>query len=242
MNKQESDTVTTIGQVRLDPARKPIKRVSTGQQVYNLLRDRIVSLELLPGQSLSRVEVTETFQVSQMPVREAMQKLADDGLLVIFPQSKTEVSRIDIGHAHETQFLRISLEIEVMKRLTAAPDRSFLSEIDTLVERQDRARDAGDMEHFTALDQEFHRRLCSLIGADSLWDEITARSGHIDRLRNLHLPDPGKSASVMACHRRIAAAIRKGDAVIGEIAVRDHLTGTLAQADEIRKRNPDYFL
>lgn len=230
-----------VGQVHKSTTPAPIKRVSTSQQVYQALRHRIVSLELAPGQSLSRIEVTETYNVSQMPVREAMQKLADEGLLLIFPQSKTEVSRIDIAHAQETQFLRMSLELEVVRRLSIEPDRRFVDEIDLLIARQDRALDADDMEQFSALDQGFHRRMCNLIGVESLWDLVKSRSGHIDRLRNLNLPDLGKSASILECHHRIAAAIRAGDLAAGELAVRDHLSGTLAQLEGIRKRYPDYF-
>ncbi|WP_372989455.1 GntR family transcriptional regulator [Sulfitobacter sp.] len=241
MSKQEFKSTSPVGQVRISGAPTPIRRMTTSQQVYNALRDRIVGLELLPGQSLSRVEVTDTYGVSQMPVREAMQKLAEEGLLVIFPQSKTVVSRIDIVHAQETQFLRLSLELEVIRRLALTQDRSFMDEIDVLVARQERALEAEDMVEFSALDHSFHRRMCGLIGVESLWDLVTARSGHIDRLRNLNLPDPGKSASIMECHHRIASAIRAGDPAAGQKAVRDHLSGTLARVDDIRKRHPDFF-
>ena len=241
MNKPVQTRPVEIGKLReVAPHRLP-GRVSASQQVHDALRARILSLELAPGQALSRAEVSETYGVSQTPVREAMLKLAAEGLLEIFPQSKTEVSRIDITHAQETQFLRLSLELEVVRRLAQAPERGFVDEIDAMVVRQERAIEAGDMEDFSRLDREFHRRMQSLLGAENLWDLVMARSGHIDRLRNLNLPDPGKSASIMEFHRRIAAAIRAGDPEAGEAAVREHLSGTLERAEDIRDRYPDYF-
>ncbi|MBT9386077.1 GntR family transcriptional regulator [Pseudooceanicola sp. CBS1P-1] len=230
-----------VGDVRSSVGPSPIKRISASQQVHAALRDRIVSLQLLPGQSLSRTEVSETYGVSQTPVREAMQRLAEEGLLLIFPQSKTEVSRIDIDHARETQFLRLSVELEVTRRLTQAHDPAVLPEIETILQRQERAREAGDMGEFFVLDRSFHRTLCGLVGVETLWDLITARSGHIDRLRNLNLPDPGKPSSIILCHRQILAAIRAGDVPGAEAAVREHLSGTLAQIEDIRARYPQYF-
>ncbi len=241
MNKTTPRRPVEIGIPRDVLPQGQVRRVSASQQVHEALRARILALELAPGQSLSRAEVSETYGVSQTPVREAMQRLADEGLLEIFPQSKTEVSRIDIGHAQETQFLRLSLELEVVRRLALAPDRSFVDEIDLLIRRQERALADGDMEAFSNLDQAFHRRMHSLLGVETLWDLVTARSGHIDRLRNLNLPDPGKSASIMDCHRRIAAAIRAGDPEAGEAVVREHLSGTLERAEDIRARYPAYF-
>lgn len=70
---------------------------------------------------------------------------------------------------------------------------------------------------------------------------VAARSGHIDRLRNLNLPDPGKSASIMDCHRRILDAIAAGDTDGMQAVVREHLSGMLAQVGRIMERYPEYF-
>ena len=241
MNKPATHQAPPIGELRTAVPSEPIRRISASQQIHDSLRHRIVSMELAPGQSLSRIEVSETYGVSQTPVREAMQRLAEEGLLKVFPQSKTEVSRIDVIHAQETQFLRLSLELEVVRRLALASDRSFLAEIAAVIARQERELELGDMEQFSRLDKTFHQRLCSLVGAENLWHLVMARSGHIDRLRNLNLPDPGKSASIMDCHRRIVAAIEAGDVTAAQDVVREHLSGTLARTEDIRARHPGYF-
>jgi DNA-binding GntR family transcriptional regulator len=68
-------------------------------QLYELLRQKIVSLEMLPGAPLSRVQLSAQYQVSQTPVREALLKLAEERLVDVFPQSATKVSLIDISFA-----------------------------------------------------------------------------------------------------------------------------------------------
>src|SRR5690606_18432789 len=86
---------------------------SAASRVYAGLRSRIISLQLLPDTTLSRSEIAERYEVSQSPVREAIQRLEKEGLVISYPQSRTVVSKIDIAHARETQFLRVSVEIEV---------------------------------------------------------------------------------------------------------------------------------
>ena len=65
------------------------------EKVYSGLRNRIVSLELPPGTTLARKELADHYNVSQMPVRDALQKLAQEGLVLVYPQSKTIVAPID---------------------------------------------------------------------------------------------------------------------------------------------------
>lgn len=222
-------------------ASQPVKRGLASEQIHDALRKRIVALELAPGQPLSRSEIATYYGMSQTPVRDAMIKLEEEGLLVIFPQSKTEVSRIDIHHAQETQFLRLSIELEVTRRLALAQDTKQLLDARTCYTRQKAALTAKDLEQFSNLDRAFHASLYKAAGVENLWMIVTARSGHIDRLRNLNLPDPGKSSSIMDCHRRILSCIEDGDIDGVQAVVREHLSGTLAQVDRIIQRYPEYF-
>ncbi|MGY9048556.1 hypothetical protein P775_23530 [Puniceibacterium antarcticum] len=241
VSKTQPISELAVGVGRPGSAKTVIKKISASQQIHDILRDRIVSLELAPGQYLSRAEISEAYGVSQTPVREAMQRLEEEGLLLIWPQSKTEVSPIDVAHAQETQFLRLSLELEVVRRLSRMTDRCFAADLEATVARQGRATDSEDFGAFRALDQAFHRDLCRLVGVEALWGLITARSGHIDRLRNLNLPDPGKLLSIMSCHRRLVEAIKAGDVQTAQDVVREHLSGTLAQVEYIRRRHPNFF-
>ena len=71
-------------------------------RVYAGLRERILNFELPPGTALSRNEIAANYNVSQAPVREALQALEEDGLVVIVPQSRTTVSKIDVVQLFET--------------------------------------------------------------------------------------------------------------------------------------------
>jgi len=81
----------------------------TGRGVYANLRDRIVKLDLPPGTPLLRAELAETHGVSLTPLRDALQQLAKEGLVRIYPQSRTLVTPIDMSAIREAQFMRIAL-------------------------------------------------------------------------------------------------------------------------------------
>ncbi|WP_244598314.1 GntR family transcriptional regulator [Pseudohoeflea suaedae] len=225
---------------RARPRQGGIKRVSASQQIHDALRERIVMLEFKPGQALSRAELARDYGVSQTPVRDAMLKLEEEGLLLIFPQSKTEVSKIDLVHARETQFLRLSIELEVARKLAMGRKEDIAPARKILI-RQEMALEEDNLDVFARLDMLFHHALCEAAGVANLWQLVTSRSGHIDRLRNLNLPDPGKPANIIHYHRAILDAIEDGDPAAAERAIREHLTGTLSQVREITARYPEFF-
>ncbi|MDO9414242.1 MAG: GntR family transcriptional regulator, partial [Pseudolabrys sp.] len=63
------------------------RRLPLAQQVYEDLRRRILSLELPLDRPLSRIELSQHYQISQTPLREALQKLGEEGLVATYPQS-----------------------------------------------------------------------------------------------------------------------------------------------------------
>ncbi|MHA6344260.1 GntR family transcriptional regulator [Roseivivax sp. CAU 1761] len=223
------------------PARPAFRKASVSQQIHDALRARILALELAPGQNLSRNEIAEFYGVSQTPVRDAMMKLEEEGLLAIFPQSKTQVSRIDVDQARETQFLRLALEVEIARRLAEAGAAAALQPARTVLAQQRAALEVGDLDGFARGDRDFHRALFAAAGVERLWTLILERSGHIDRLRQLNLPDPGKAGEIVDYHTRILDHLAEGDGAAAERAVRGHLTGTLAQVDRIIARHPEFF-
>ncbi|TEA76987.1 GntR family transcriptional regulator [Allopusillimonas ginsengisoli] len=210
-------------------------------QLYELLRARIVSLELEPGASLSRPQMALEFGISQTPVREALLKLAEERLVDVFPQSATRVSLIDMAYAQETHFLRRAIELELVREIALMRPPALLARLVALLAQQEALRDAGDFDGFTEADQAFHRSMYQATGKDALWRLVRSRSGHIDRLRRLHLPAAGKLDRIVADHRQVLDAIQAGDALGAQDSLRQHLSGTLEYAETIRKSHPGFF-
>ncbi|OZI35741.1 GntR family transcriptional regulator [Bordetella genomosp. 1] len=209
-------------------------------QVFEKLRDLIISLELTPGTVLPRPELADAFGVSQTPIRDALLRLSEAGLVDIFPQHTTVVSRIDVAAARQAHFLRRSLELEIVNLLAQRTDSALVARLQRHIDDQLAARGADDYPAFIAADQAFHREMHEAAGVAGLWDLEQRYSGHVDRLRRLHLPEAGKAERILDDHRRILARIAAHDAVGAQAALREHLSGTLSQVEDICRRYPDY--
>lgn len=211
-------------------------------QVVEWLRESILSLRLAPGTPLSRAELAERFELSQTPVRDALLQLSQEGLVDIFPQHATLVSRIDIPSAMQAHFLRRAIELEVVRILALAPADStavLRARLTAQIELQ-AALAIADTEEFITSDQAFHRMMYEAAGAPDLYELVRRRSGHLDRLRRLDLPSPGKAERVVSDHRAILAALAAHDPDAAQAAMRTHLSGTLGRIADIRARHPDY--
>jgi DNA-binding GntR family transcriptional regulator len=210
-------------------------------QVFEQLRKLIISLALPPGSPLSRNALAEQFGVSSTPIRDALMRLEEEGLVEVFPQYATVVSRIDIGLAQQAHFLRQALELEIVRNLAREQPKSLIGELNSTIALQQKFAKAGDFEKFMAADNDFHRELYAATGNQALWDLVRSRSGHIDRLRRLHLPSPGKAQDIVRHHKLIARAIDAGDPGEAQKHLRTHLSGTLSELAQIRARSPEYL-
>ncbi len=228
-----NDAVTTAP--RLDRSRH------AAPQVFERLRDMIVSLELAPGTVLSRNDLAAQYGLSQTPVRDALIRLGEEGLVDIFPQHATVVSRISVSSALQAHFLRRSIELEVVRMLADARDAALIERLrDTIAEQMD-LLDLNNYEQFVLLDQDFHRQMFEAAGMPQLWELVRRRSGHIDRLRRLNLPVEGKTLAVVHDHTVIVDAIDNGNAEAAALAMRAHLSGTLSQIEQIRADHPNFL-
>jgi GntR family transcriptional regulator, rspAB operon transcriptional repressor len=209
-------------------------------QVHEYLRDKIISVAMTPGTVLARAELAAQFGLSQTPVRDALMRLEEEGLVQIFPQHRTLVTRIDIRAAQQAHFLRKSIELEVVRILAESPDRDLEKRLRATIAQQSALLDTKDYPDFIKADQAFHRQMYEAADVGNLWDLVRRESAHIDRLRHLNVPVTGKGQAIIRDHLGIVAAIRKADVAEAQRRVRGHLSGTLSWVDSIRTQYPDY--
>lgn len=98
------------------------KRGSGVKMVYDLLRDEILDLKLAPGSPIDEVQLAERFKMSRTPIREALVRLAGEGLIETLPNRSTMVSSIDFLNLH-TFFDALVLMYRVTTRLAAQSHR-----------------------------------------------------------------------------------------------------------------------
>lgn len=192
-------------------------------QIYESLRRLIVRLEMAPGSAISEKDLCASFEVSRTPVREALQRLAEEDLVNIYPHSGTWVSRISFPVAEEGFVLRRALEVESVRRAAERLTDEDAVELDGLLLRMRRILREGRLEDYLELDDEFHASIARVSGFPRIWKFITLAKVHLDRMRQLSAPVPGHLADVTEQHAAIVRALVKRNATQAELAMRVHL-------------------
>jgi DNA-binding GntR family transcriptional regulator len=211
------------------------------RHVFEQLRDMILAVTLVPGTVLSRSTLQKKFRLSSTPIRDALMRLEEAGLVDVFPQSGTIVSLIDVPLARQAQFLRLSIELEVLNKLASSPDPLVIRQLRGAIEEQRNKAKDGDLEGFNEADLAFHRILYAATAVADLWTLVRRQSVHIDRIRRLHLPISGKADQIIRDHSAIVKAISDGAPKRAQLQLRSHLSQSLAFSDELRVRFPGYF-
>lgn len=208
-------------------------------QIVEYLREKILELELAPGTSLSRLELQKQFGLSQTPVRDALMRLEEEGLVTVYPQYATLVSKIDINLARQSHFMRRAVEQEIVHELASKPDRRFINRLVDVNAKLKTLVSSDEYGTFLRHDRDFHYILYEEAGLEDVWPVVRRHSGHIDRLRRLNLPNVGK-ARVVDNHDAIIEGLAACDPARAEEAMKIHLSGTLSMVDSIVERYPDF--
>ena len=212
-----------------------------GAKIYADLRAELVSLKRLPGEPISEAELARSYGFSRTPVREAVRKLADEGLIEIFPQSGTFAARIPLAALPETIVIRKALEETSARFAAERGQRSQIIALLAHLERQREASRASDRNAFHQADEAFHGAIAEAAGYRGIWALVEQVKVHVDRYRRLTLPQEGRMARAIREHAAIAAAIKSGDGARAALAMGVHLDGLLADIPDIRRLNPNYF-
>lgn len=216
------------------------RRRSRADLIHDRLRHLIVTLELQPGQPLVEKQLCETFGVSRTPLREAILRLAEHGMVTVAPQHGTFVSVISPRAVRLAHFLRESLELPVIRRLAAQPVRRLDRAGEILLEQKILVA-RGDQAGFILLDDQFHQALFDIAGLPEIWDVIHSKKGHLDRVRFLQGSMRG-STLPLAQHETLLEAIDRGAVDETERLLREHLGGSLDFLERHLRERPDLFV
>nr|WP_244423446.1 GntR family transcriptional regulator [Bradyrhizobium sp. ORS 375] len=236
---------------KLTPAPRPVvarmrrngrpRGATAASRIYTDLRAELVSLVRRPGEPISEAQIATSYGVSRTPVREAILKLSDEGLVEIFPQSGIFVSRIPVAALPEAIIIRKSLEETTARMAAEHATSSQILNLRATLERQREACAAKDREAFHQADEMFHAGIAEVSGHPGIWKLILQVKVHVDRYRRLTLPQIGRMSEVIAEHEPILAAIEQGRPEGARAAMASHLERLLDDISEIQMLNPEYF-
>ena len=210
------------------PEKKPIGRPrGTGtQRVYDRMRDKILRLELAPGADLDEAGLEREFAISRTPVREALIRLASEGLVILMPNRGARVTPLELIDVPQ---LLEALELHhraVMRwsarRRTAADLAAMRQSHEAFAE----AARAGDPDTMIDANKAFHMAIASACGNRYLAHAFESLQTVSLRLARLSfaggVPEYG-NAEIVGDHARMIAAIAAGDAEAAEALAREHM-------------------
>ncbi|MBF8173176.1 MULTISPECIES: GntR family transcriptional regulator [Streptomyces] len=212
------------------PGRTRMPRQLLSDHVYTLLRDWIVSGQLAPGQRLVESEIARGFGTSQAPPREAIKRLAYEGLVITQPHRGTYVARVSERQAQDVRDIRVMFEEYAARRVTGRLDAEHTRLLTEDVAQLRRAAAKDDIGAFRDADMSFHRHVCEAARNAALirlWRLIESS------LWDLHvLGDPryaGGWGAMAEHHAELLDVLRSGDPDVAGPMFADHAAGEAAR-------------
>lgn len=234
-----------VFEVTLPPRRppKPLTefRGSLSQRVYASLRQAILTMALHPGDILRKPEICESLGVSRSPVSEAVARLELEHLVNVVPQASTYVARFSLNQIREGAFLREALELAAVERVALNVTEEQLVLLRRSLRLQAALLEDLDIAGFYQSDAEMHELILGFTGFPRLPMLADAAWVHVNRARQLILPQPGRIEATLAEHHSIVAAIEARDPVAAREATRLHLGKLIGILEPVAQKRPDLF-
>lgn len=199
-----------------------VNKNTTSKTIYYKLRDEIINLYLEPGTSISEKELSEKYSVSRTPVREALVRLAQEGLVNIYPQKGTVVSLIDLSAVEEGRFLREHLERAVVKEACKEFSQENVLALEMNLKLQKMYIENNDYKKLFEADEEFHKIIFEGSNKKRVWNSINDGSTEFQRIRMLRLVTNSSWDNIYLQHKEIFNAIKNKSPEIAEDFMKEH--------------------
>lgn len=216
------------------------KRGTGSRFVYDTLRDEILNLMLQPGEPIDEIGLADRLSMSRTPIREALVRLAGDGLVTLLPNRSTVVSQIDFPNLNHF-FDALTLMYRVTTRLAAQfHDAADLSEIRARQDAFAQVVLAGDTNGMIQLNRDFHVAIAEA-GRNPYYLQLFSRLLDEGRriLRLYYYPtfEPSLPHPYIQEHEEIIAAIEARDVDACDRLAKEHADKIVEQIQQMMARD-----
>ena len=217
----------------------------TSEQIYQILHDEILNLDLLPGQPLLEHEVGRRFGVSRTPVRTAFFRLKDEGLLRVVPYKGSYVTLLDFDNVLQLIYMRVAIETMVMRDYARLGDPLELERLRYHIRRQGVLIQDPQVEpaEFYASDAAIHKLFYQATHKEILWDFIQRAQIHYTRFRMLDMVKTPSYEELYRDHQELFRIVeeRRFDQI--EPCVRRHIySGLMRLQGHLETEFAPYFV
>ena len=209
-------------------------------RAYRAIRAAIAELELRPGQPLSEAVLTRRFGFGRMPVREAVDRLRHDGLLVAVPRRGLFVKPLDLNDVREIYEMLEALDGMVVRLVAPVVTDDALRRLEETAATEERALRADDYASWSRHNKGFHQQLVELANNRRIASSMELLEEQVSRATRLAYPLRPKPFASVAEHREIIQALARRDGEEARLLalrhrerVRSEIVAALQQVDGV---------
>ena len=179
--------------------------------VYNALKEQIVTGEVMPGERITVMQVAAEFGVSAMPVREALKRLQQEGLVTITPHAGAQVVKYNDKQYQEITQIRILLEPYAAMLATQRLDGQDLEHLEKMLAEMELCVESGDSLTYSELNTKFHQYIYSCCGNATLIETINSLWEKTRMSKNVFLMERDRMPLSIQEHKECLECLRKRD-------------------------------
>lgn len=209
-------------------ALRPIARQSTASAIADQLRDAIATGRFAPGEQLTEQGLAEELDVSRGPVREALQRLLQEGLVVGERNRGVVVTSMSPDDIADLYLARLAVERQAALVLAARKDPETLAPLETLVARLVTATKAHRWTQAAELDRDFHAALVAASGSDRLVRMFATLMVETRLCLTVLRSARPQRDDLVHEHEHVIDAIRSGDPARINSVLADHMASAVA--------------
>ncbi len=217
-----------------------LPRESGRDYALRVIKENIVTLELVPGSQISESQLAGTLGLSRTPVREALIELDKVKIVKIFPQRRSVVADIDYHLVDEACFMRNTLECALIELVCETADSRGLDRLEENIRLQHFYLDSRNFKELMKLDDRFHAILFELAQKPQIYALLQQITIHFDRVRWMAL-ESVQELEIVQDHEQMLKAIRRRDPEQAVALMKRHLSRYKFDAATIREKFPQYF-
>lgn len=216
-----------------------IENRSTAVVIADQLRERIIDGAFVLGEQINEAQVAAQLRVSRGPVREALNRLVQEGLLVSRPNRGVFVCELtvrDIAEVYEAREVLECAAAETITKMDAESRSSIADRLSAFTKRMQPAVDARDFATLSRIDIEFHTSIVEAAGNMRLLRAYATLAAEALMCMSHFEYVPPKLDRVLPGHQEIAELLRDGDMEAVHLALHRHLS---IDGDELHGHDED---
>lgn len=202
----------------------PIKsQTSLSDQVYESLSHAILTRQIKPGQHLVEQPLADQLSVSRISIREAIRRLAQDGLVEIIPSKGSYVVNLTADDVKEIYQLRSALECIALKEIMSHEQNGKLAALDQIVTKMIALEKKEDRLQGASLDNQFHRTFMNLSGLTRtirIWEQMSTQITMVIYTVSSNYPS---YEGLSERHAKLVYLIRSGNSKMTEAYLQEHI-------------------